>query len=325
MKRRDFIKLVGGACAIPAFSVARSQEVGRTPRIGILADDRILADSRGGPNWPAFFEELTAGGFIEGTNLQVDRRGFGPTDLDTVANELVRARPDVIFALATPVAHAVKRATRSIPIVAMADDLLTSGLVASMAHPEGNVTGVSIFAFQLDLKRLELLHEAVPNAARIGILADPDQIRRPDALDRAARDLGIQIVLFTARSNEGIIDAIDAMKAKSIDAVNVLASARLSSINSLILSRLNSQGLPSIFQWPHGAEEGWLIAYGPRLDGIYRQCGRQVTKLLRGAKVADLPVEQPTELLLAINVKTAKALGVIIPPTLLSRADKVID
>jgi putative tryptophan/tyrosine transport system substrate-binding protein len=325
MKRRDFIKIVGGACAIPAFSVARSQEVGRTPRIGILADDRILADSRGGPNWPTFFEELTAGGFIEGTNLQVDRRGFGPTDLDTVANELVRARPDVIFALATPVAHAVKRATRSIPIVAMADDLLTSGLVASMAHPEGNVTGVSIFAFQLDLKRLELLHEAVPNAKRIGILADPDQIRRPDALDRAARDLGIEIVLFTARSNDEILEAIDAMRAKSIDAVNMLASARFSSIHSLILDRLTSQRLPSIYQWPQGAEAGWLIAYGPRLDGINRQCGRQVTKLLRGAKVADVPVEQPTKLVLAINLKTAKALGVIIPPTLLSRADEVID
>jgi putative ABC transport system substrate-binding protein len=207
----------------------------------------------------------------------------------------------------------------------MADDLVGSGLVGSMAHPEGNMTGVAIFAFQLDLKRLELLHEAVPSAARIGILADPDQIRRPDALDRAARDLGIEIVLFTAKSNEEIINAIDAMKAKSIDAVNVLASARLASVSSLILDRLTSQRLPSIYQWPHGAEEGWLVAYGPRLDGIYRQCGRQVKKLLRGAKVADLPVEQPTELLLTINVKTAKALGVIIPPTLLSRADQVID
>jgi putative ABC transport system substrate-binding protein len=325
MKRRDFIKLVGGACAISAVSVARSQEAGRTPRIGILADDRILTDAHGAPNWRAFFEELAAGGFIEGTNLQVDRRGFGPTALVTVANELVRARPDVVFTLATPAANAVKLATRSIPIVAMADDLVSSGLVGSMAHPEGNVTGVSIFAFQLDLKRLELLHEAVPNATRIGILADPDQIRRPDALDRAARDIGIEIVLFMARSKEEIIDAIDGMKAKSIDAVNVLASARLSSFQSLILDRLTSQRLPSIYQWPHGAEDGWLIAYGPRLDGINRQCGRQVTKLLRGAKVADVPVEQPTELVLTINLKTAKALGVIIPPTLLSRADRVID
>jgi putative ABC transport system substrate-binding protein len=325
MKRRDFIKLVGGAFAIPTFSAARSQEAVRTRRIGILADNRILADLNGEPNWRAFFGELAAGGFIEGTNLQVDRRGIGPTDLDLVASELVRARPEVIFALATPVAQAAKRATPSIPIVAMADDLVNSGLVGSMAHPDGNMTGVSIFAFQLDIKRLELLHEAVPNAKSIGILADPDQIRRPDALDRAARELGIQIVMFTARSNEEILDAIDAMKAKSIDAVNVLASARFSSINSLILSRLNSQGLPSIFQWPHGAEGGWLIAYGPRLDGINRQCGRQVTKLLRGARVADVPVEQPTELVLGINLKTAKALGVTIPTTLVSRADQVTD
>jgi putative ABC transport system substrate-binding protein len=325
MKRRDFIKLVGGACAIPTFSAAWSQEAVRTRRIGILADNRILADLNGEPNWRAFFGELAAGGFIEGTNLQVDRRGIGPTDLDLVANELVRARPEVVFALATPVAQAAKRATPIIPIVAMADDLVNSGLVGSMAHPDGNMTGVSIFAFQLDLKRLELLHEAVPNAKRIGILADPDQIRRPDALDRAARELGIQIVMFTARSNEEIFDAIDAMKAKSIDAVNVLASARFSSINSLILDRLNSQGLPSIFQWPQGAERGWLIAYGPRLDGINRQCGRQVTKLLRGAKVADVPVEQPTELVLGINLKTAKALGVTIPTTLVSRADQVTD
>jgi|tagenome__1003787_1003787.scaffolds.fasta_scaffold20627395_1 putative ABC transport system substrate-binding protein len=325
MKRRDFIKLVGGACAISAGSGARSQAATRIPRFGILAEDRILTDALDRLHWRGFFEELAAGGFVEGTNLQVDRRGFVPTTLDTVANELVRARPDVIFAIATPVAHAAKRATPSIPIVAMADDLVSSGLVGSMAHPEGNVTGVAIFAFQLDLKRLELLHEAVPNAKRIGILADPDQMRLPDELYRAARDLGIEIVFFMARSKEEIIDAIDAMKAKSIEAVNVLASARISSIHPLIIDRLVSQRLPSIFQWPHGAEDGCLIAYGPRLDGINRQCCRQVTKLLRGARVADVPVEQPTELVLAINVKTAKALGVIIPPTLLSRADQVID
>lgn len=325
MKRRDFIKLVGGACAISASSVSRSEEVGRIHRVGILADDRILSDQKGAHFWRAFVDELAAGGFIEGNNFRVDRRGFGPTGLDKMANELVRASPDVILAVATPVAHAVKRVTHSIPIVAMADDLVSGGLVGSMAHPEENVTGVAIFAFQLDLKRLELLHEAVPNAKRVGILADPDQVRRPDELYRAAHNLGIEIVVFAASSSEEIIDAIDAMKAKSIDAVNVLASARLASMQSLILERLTSQKLPSVYQWPHGAEEGWLIAYGPRLDGIYRQCGRQVTKLLRGAKVADLPVEQPTEIVLNINVKTAKALDVIIPPTLLSRADQVID
>ena len=224
MKRREFIKLVGGASAIPAFSVARSQEPGRTRRIGILSDS---LNDRWQDGWRAFSEELAAGGFIEGTNLQVDRCGFSRTTLDTVAAELARARPDVIYALGPPAAHAVQRATHSIPIVVVADDLITSGLVGSMSHPEGNVTGVAIFAFQLNVKRLELLHEALPQAKRIGILADPDQKLASDALDRAARDLGIEIVVFTVRSNEEVTDAIDTMKAKSIDAVNVLSSSRL--------------------------------------------------------------------------------------------------
>jgi putative ABC transport system substrate-binding protein len=321
MKRREFIRFIGVASAISGFSVARAQEGGRSRRIGILADASLSADPRG----RAFLEELAAGGFVEGANLQVDHRGMGQATLDTIATELVRARPDVVFALAPPAAQAVQRATHSIPIVVLADDLVTSGLVSSMSHPEGNVTGVAIFAFQLNVKRLELLHEALPNAKRIGILADPDQKQASETLKQAAGNLGIEIVLFTARSDEEIAGAIDAMKEKSIEAVNVLASAKLWSLHSLILNRLNLHGMPSIWQWPQGAEDGGLIAYGPRLEGALRQCGRQVVKLLRGAKVTDVPVEQPTELALAINQKTAKALGVAISPTLLSRADQVID
>jgi putative ABC transport system substrate-binding protein len=183
MKRRDFIRLTGGACAIPVFSVARSQEAARSLRIGILSDN---LNDRWQGGWRAFFEELAAGGFIEGTNLQVDRRGFSPTTLDTVAIELVRARPDVILTFGPPAGRAVQRATHSTPIVVTVDDLVTSGLVGSMSRPEGNLTGVAVFAFQLDIKRLELLHEAVPNEKRIGILADPDRKPESDALGRAA-------------------------------------------------------------------------------------------------------------------------------------------
>ncbi len=129
------------------------------------------------------------------------------------------------------------------------------------------MTGVAIFAFQLNVKRLELLHEALPNAKRIGILADPDQKQASETLKQAAGNLGIEIVLFTARSDEEIAGAIDAMKEKSIEAVNVLASAKLWSLHSLILNRLNLHGMPSIWQWPQGAEDGGLIAYGPRLEG----------------------------------------------------------
>ena len=323
MKRREFIRLIGAASTVSVFSVARSQEAGRTRRIGILADAPILADPRG---WRAFLEELAASGFAEGPNLQVDRRGFSQSagSLETMATELVRSRPDAILALAPPAAYAAQSATSSIPIVVMADDLAASGLVHSMPHPEGNVTGVSIFGYQLDVKRLELLHEALPNAKRIGILGDLDQKRTSDTLDRTAHDLGIEIVLFTVKSNEEITDTIDAMMAKSMDAVNVLASAKLWSIRP-ILSRLSSHGMPSMWQWPQGAENGGLIAYGPRLDGVIRQCARQVVKLLRGAKVVDVPVEQPTKFALVINMKTAKALGLTVPTSLLLRADEVIE
>jgi len=322
MKRRDFITLIGAASALPAFSIARSQEVGRSRRIAVLAVSRSE-----GVAWQAFFEALGRGGFVEGRNLQIDRRGFNVTaaSLDTTATELVRGRPDVIVAIGPQAALAAQRATRSIAIAAVADDLVTSGLVGSMSHPEGNITGVAIFAFQLDVKRLELLHEALPEARRIGILANPDRKSALDALDRAAHDLGIEIVPFMAGSNEELTDAIDAMKAKAVDAVNVLASTSLWKAHLLILDRLNLSRLPSIWQWSQGAEDGGLISYGPRLDDVFGQCGRLVVKLLQGAKVADTPVEQPTEIILSINLRTAKALGVAIPPTLLSRAEQVIE
>jgi putative ABC transport system substrate-binding protein len=209
--------------------------------------------------------------------------------------------------------------------VALANDLVASGLVASMPHPEGNTTGVAIFAFQLDVKRLELLHEALPEARRIGILADREQVPIISALNAAARDFGIEISHFTARSPEEIIHAIDAMRATAVDAVNVLASPILSGFLSLIIDRLRLSRLPGMLQWPEGAEAGGLIAYGPRLDEAFRQCARQVAKLLRGAKVADVPVEQPTRFELVINAKTARTLGITIPPTLLARADQVIE
>jgi putative tryptophan/tyrosine transport system substrate-binding protein len=242
-----------------------------------------------------------------------------------MAIELVRSRPDVILAIGPEAAHAAQRATRSIAIVAMADDLVTSGLVKSMPHPEGNITGVAIFAFQLNVKRLEILHEALPEARRVGILADHNPIPSLLALDGAAHDLGIDIVPLAAPSKEEIVQAIDAMKARSVDAVNVLASPILWNFRSLILERLRVSRLPPIWQWPEGAEQGGLIGYGPRDDAVFRQAALQVAKLLQGAMVADVPVEQPTKFELVINTKTARALGIAIPPTMLGRADQVID
>ena len=210
--------------------------------------------------------------------------------------------------------------------MALADDLLGSKLVASMPHPEGNTTGVAIFAFQLDLKRLELLHEALPGARRIAVFADHEPIRNMDALESAARAFGIEIVPFAARSEDEVIRAIDAMKATGAEAVNLLASPILSGkFPFLIRDRFDLRRLPAIWQWPEDAEAGGLIAYGPRLSVVFRQCARQVVKLLRGAKVADVPVEQPTEFELIINLRTAKTLGVEMPPGMLSRANNTVE
>ena len=317
MRRREFITLLGGAAAMWQ-QVVPAQEVGRRYRIAIVA----------APGWEVFFDELGQAGFVEGRNLEIDSRGVGvsPASYETVAVELTKARPDVLMVAGPDAARAAQKATQRIPIVALADDLIGSKLVASMPHPDGNTTGVAIFAFQLDVKRLELLHEALPNARRIAIFADHEPIRNIDALEIAARALGIEIVPFAARSVDEVIGAIDAMKATQVEAVNVLASPIFGGeFRLLIRDRFDLRRLPAILQWPEGAEAGGLIAYGPRLSVVLRQCARQVAKLLRGAKVIDMPVEQPTELELIINLKTARTLGVEIPPTLLSRANATIE
>ena len=317
MRRREFIARLGGVAAVWPLA-ARAQVTGRHYRIAMLSPR---------PAPQSFFEELGQAGFVEGRNLEIDGRGIGvaPASYEAVAVELTKARPDVFMVAGPEAARASQKATQQIPIVALADDLLESKLVSSMPHPDGNTTGVAMFAFQLDVKRLELLHEALPGAQRIAVLADHEPIRNIRALESAARGFGIEIVPFSARSEDEIVGAIAAMRATPVDAVNLLASPILWSELSLILDRLDLHRLPAIWQWPEGAEMGGLIAYGPRLSAVFRQCARQVAKLLRGTKVVDVPVEQPTGFELIINLKTARTLGVEIPPTLLSRADTVIE
>jgi putative ABC transport system substrate-binding protein len=317
MRRREFMTLMGGASVLWPH-VARAQEAGRRYRIAIL----------GSPLHRSFFDELGQAGFVEGRNFEIDGRGIGVASASyaTVAVELTQARPDVLMVAGPEAARAAQKATQRIPIVALADDLLGSKLVASMPRPEGNTTGVAIFALQLDAKRLELLHEALPSARRIAVLADHEPIPNISGLESAAQGFGIEIAPFAARSEEDVIRAIDAMKTTQVEAVNLLASPILwGEFRSLIRDRLDLHRLPAIWQWPEGAEEGGLIAYGPRVGMILSQCARQVAKLLRGAKVVDVPVEQPTKFELVINAKTARTLGLTIPPTLLARADQVIE
>ncbi|UPK23712.1 ABC transporter substrate-binding protein [Bradyrhizobium sp. 195] len=315
MKRREFITLIAGAAASPLG--AHAQRAGRRHRVAVL-----------GPLPPSFFDGLARAGYVRGSNLEIESRGESAAAVSyaSVAVELTQTSPSVLVAVGAEAGRAAQKATQRIPIVVIADDLLGSKLVASMPHPEGNTTGVAIFAFQLDAKRLELLHEALPGSRRIAALADRLPIPNMSDLESAAKRLGVEIIPFAARSEEDLIRVIDAMKVEEVEAINVLASPILASkFQYLIRDRLAFHRLPAILQWPEQAEDGGLMGYGPRLSAVFDQCARQVARLLRGAKVAELPVEQPTKFELVINLKTAKMLGVEMPPVLLSRADRTIE
>ena len=207
----------------------------------------------------------------------------------------------------------------------MTDDMIGSGLAASLARPGGNTTGVSILASELDVKRLEILHEFVPQARRIAVLADPSTISTRTQLTSAARDLGVELVIFEAQNPAEIGRPLDAIALAKFEAVNVLASPQLNAARHLIIERTRNARLPAIYQFPETAEEGGLLSYGPRVLLCFRHVVSLVDKLLRGTKPADLPIEQPSKFELAVNLKTAIAIGMTVPPTLLLRADEVIE
>jgi putative ABC transport system substrate-binding protein len=242
------------------------------------------------------------------------------------ARELVARKADLIIVFGDPMIRAAQQATTTIPIVGMTDDMLGSGLVASLARPGGNTTGVSILATELDVKRLELLHEAVPQASPIGVLADFSTISTRAPLEAAARRLGIELVIRGGGDPEEAVRAADQMTKAGVKAVNVLASPVLHTARAAIIERLNRAGLPAIYQWPEMVEEeGGLLGYGPRIVACYSQVAVLADKVLKGTKPADLPIEQPTKFELAVNLKTAKAIGLDVPSMLLARADEVIE
>jgi len=234
--------------------------------------------------------------------------------------------PDVLVTGAPTIAEA-QAATRTIPMLGMFDDMVASGLVSSLARPGGNLTGISILASELGGKRQEILMELVPASHHMAALADPNTKGSASAealrTDSAAR--GVELSIYPVSGPEEIIAAIDKAQAAGATALNVLASPILYINRKIILERSAALRLPAIYQWPETAEEGGLVAYGPRFTTVYRQLARQGVELLRGVKPADLPVEQPTEFELVINLKTAKALGLTIPPQILARAGEVIE
>jgi putative ABC transport system substrate-binding protein len=326
MKRREFITLLSGvAVSVTSVQPLIAQEAGRTYRLGGL-----YLTTRGSPQYVALFDELQRLGFVEGQNLSVDGHGYGlrADQLPEHAAEIVKAQVDVILCAGDAAIRAAQHATKSIPILAATDDMLGSGLVHSLAKPDGNTTGVSLLATELDGKRQEILMEAVPGVRRMAALVDPNTTspQRLQILQDVARARGVDLSIHQVTTPEEIAAAIDTAKSSGAAALNVLATPFLFAHRQIILQRVASLRLPTMYQWPETAEGGGFIGYGPRLVQIYREIiARQLVKLLRGAKPADIPVEQPTSFELVINLRTAKAIGHEVPAGLVLRADKVIE
>jgi putative ABC transport system substrate-binding protein len=323
MRRREFIALMGASVTWPFAAMA--QQAGRTYRLGCL-----LPRLRDAPVNVAFFDELRRRGFIVGQNLTVEWRTHGGhSDLiQQYAAELVKAQVDVIVAAGDDAVRAAQQATKTIPIVGLAADMLGSGLVTSLARPNGNTTGVSALASDTDGKRQDILIEAYPGMRLMAVLADVNftSAAKLDALQEAARTRGIKLSIHRVARAEEIAPALDGVQASGATALNILTSMLLFDHRRFIMERAAAVHLPAIYDLPETADEGAFAAYGPRVDQLFLEINvQQVIKLFRGAKVADIPVEQPTKFELVINLKTAKAMGVTVPEALLVRADKVIE
>jgi putative tryptophan/tyrosine transport system substrate-binding protein len=274
------------------------------------------------------FDELRRYGFLEGVNLlNVGASDVPVSNYEPALMEAVKASPDVIITGGGFFTRICQRATRTIPIVTMSDDLVREKLVESFARPEGNTTGTSILAEDLDGKRQELLMEMLADTRRIGALADvnvswPEHLR---TLDDDAHSRGVELSIYKVGNPDEILSAIELAHATGIRGLNVLASPLSYLFHGLIIERTIAARIPAIFQWPDYASEGGLVSYGPRMASVLRQEARQIVKVLRAVKPADIPVEQPTKIELAINLKTAKSIGISLPSSLVARADEVIE
>jgi len=323
VKRREFITLVGGAAAWPL--AARAQLANKLPTVGFLGADA----SAFSPWTAAFVARLSELGWIEGKTVAIEYRwsqGRSERYAD-IAAEFVRLKVDVIVTVGSAV-PIVRQATAVIPIVfALATDPVGTGLVASLARPGGNVTGLSVQATELAGKRLEFARELVPQLHRLAIMfnvGNAQTVLEMGETQAAARMLGLEVAPFVIQRAEDIAPAFQGLKTRT-DALYVAEDQLIiANLTSILASALGAR-LPTIFSTRLPVNAGALMSYGPSPTERFRRAADYVDKILRGAKPGDLPVEQPTKFELLINLTTAKALGLDVPPTLLARADEVIE
>jgi len=325
MKRRAFIaSLTGGLLAAPL--VAGAQQERKVSRVGILASG-LATEAL----YAAFFDRMRALGYVEGRTVTFERR-FAEgriQDLPTLAEQLVTTKPDVIFAPHTNAALAARKATQIIPIVfAVSADPIGAGLVASLRQPGGNITGLMSMNTELAAKRLALLKEVAPRTSRVAIFVDLDNVsdrQQLNALKRAATDLKVVIVPIALSVPDDFTRAFIDARRQDVNAAMIVPSPLTIQIRSRIVEFAAESALPTMDAEDRGAREGALMSYGPSWADNFRRAAQLVDRILKGAQPRDLPVEQPTKFELVINMKTAKRIGLSIPPALRVRADQVIE
>jgi len=320
MRRREFIALLSAAAGARPLA-ARAQQV---PVIGMLA-----FGSTGPLRQPGMMAALSENGYVEGRNLELDFRWGPPEQMPALAAELVRRKVAVIFAGGPPAVRAAMQATTIIPIVfGIGEDPIKEGLVANLSRPGGNVTGFTNFSNQLVAKRVDLLHQLVPTATQLGFLANSTNPNiEPDTADvRAAADaLGLRLQLVTASSERELESAFDGIARQGIETLLVGVDPWFREQRQRIASLAARYRVPASYERRDFAEAGGLFSYGTDVAESQRQEGIYIARILRGAKPAELPVQQATKFEFIINLRTAKALGLTVPPTMLVVADQVIE
>jgi putative ABC transport system substrate-binding protein len=328
LKRREFITLLGGAAAWPL--VAAAQQTDRVRRVGALG--ALAADDpEGQARLAAFREGLQQFGWIDGRNVRIDSR-WGAGDADDIrknAKELVALAPDVILATGSAAMGPLQQLTRTVPVVfVLVPDPVGAGYIDSLAHPGGNATGFTIFEFAIGAKWLELLKEIVLGLKRAAILRDPaisSGLGLFGAIQSAAPSLGLEVSAVNVRDAGEIERAVSSFARSPNGGLIVTPSALAGVHRKLIIALAAQHKLPAIYYERYYVKDGGLISYGADFHDQFRSAASYVDRILKGEKPADLPVQAPTKYRLVINLKTAKALGLTVPPSLLARADEVIE
>jgi putative ABC transport system substrate-binding protein len=333
MRRREFITLLGGAAAGWPLA-ARAQQPAKVHRVGFIASVAPVSELVGAnPSSPVardFVQGLRELGYVEGKNLVLEWRSaeLRLERMPELVAELVGLKVDVLVAPAGPAALAAKNATQTIPIVMMTADPVGLGLIGSLSRPGGNVTGLSFYYEAITAKKLELLKELVPGLARVGVLRNPPNPGDPifwKEAEVAAQRLGVALEDLEVRGPEDFEAAFATAKQRSAQALLAFDNPLTFAYRSRVTALAASSRLPVMYGSREFPDAGGLMSYGPSIIHLYRQAASFVDKILKGAKPADLPVEQPTKFELVINVKVAKALSLTVPPSLLTLADEVIE